>query len=357
MDDLFRDKFRKLLRQSPKVHEALLKDLDEILSHIEDRYNKYFNLDEKVPGVYLVVSQNDLKNRIKDVKKGLSPGSSESLVSKLTLPLQIPPPFGVLPLIKGEKGEMATQVDGSLLKMVLDSLNSFIRQDGNVSYRQLIYMKELVKELEELVESPDFANAKSAPFDKGGQAHALLQVLMYMNFNSSSMASYLIGEIVDTINALHEPHEKRERLAQYYKEYNQMQVKPGVAFKPRCKPLKEQLNSWLEDEMDYVEQKQRLFSVVPVMKDDFIMPDEEKMHFSTSVEVLSLFIRSCMDTKFVLNKQKTPMLKAVVKFMRTVEQENLSYKSMRNSWYTADKGNKEKLKSILMEMYKVVHRY
>jgi hypothetical protein len=64
-----------------------------------------------------------------------------------------------------------------------------------------------------------------------------------------------------------------------------------------------------------------------------------------------------MDVNLILNKQKTPVLRMVAKSMRTVEQESLSYKSMRNSWYQADKRNKEKLKGILMDMYKAVHKY
>jgi hypothetical protein len=70
-----------------------------------------------------------------------------------------------------------------------------------------------------------------------------------------------------------------------------------------------------------------------------------------------LFLRAGMDVRFILNKQKTPMLKLVSKYMRTIEQENISYKSMRNNWYNIEKGHKERLKDILMDMYKVVHKY
>jgi len=148
---VFNGKFKKAAYV--KVFDAVQKDLEEILSHIEHRYTKYFNPDEKVPSSYLLVTQTDLRKRIKNIKKGF-----------------------------------AQQIaDEELLQMVFQPLNLFVKVDGYVIYRQLMYVKDLICEFEEL----QFQS------DKERNLKNFLQTLVYMNFNTSIFTSYLINRVVD----------------------------------------------------------------------------------------------------------------------------------------------------------------
>jgi hypothetical protein len=249
-------------------------------------------------------------------------------------------------LRKGTKAlrvNLEGRVERPLAKLVMEPLNGFVRQEQNVSYRQLMYMRELIKELEEM--------------SLAMQGKELVELLVYWNFNSTELMQHIVGGMLDAMDALAGQSEKIERLAQYQKEFNQMQVKPGVVLRPGSASLKDQLCLWIGEEMDFVQQRSRLVPMAQGLMDGRQFIEEKKLHFSVSVSVLTLFLRTCQDSGFVLNKKVEPMLRVVSQFTRTAEQEEISYKSMRNSWHEVEKGHKEKLKGILMEMYKRAHRY
>lgn len=108
-------------------------------------------------------------------------------------------------------------------------------------------------------------------------------------------------EIVNSINALPEQNQRVEPLADYLKQCDQAQIKPGVSFRHNSVPLKEQLSNWIAEEMVYLEKSQTLLSGPGSV--DEVIADEEKLQFSVSVDVLSILARAAKDSKIILNKQ------------------------------------------------------
>jgi hypothetical protein len=172
-----------------------------------------------------------------------------------------------------------------------------------------------------------------------------------------SFVSFCINEIEDKINSMPEHNDKIDQFGYCLKQTNQVQVKPGFAFEQNNESVKEQVATWISEELLYYEQKHRLLSVVPVFKNDALITEEHKLHFSVSVDVLTLLARSAKDSKLILNKQMSGMFRNISKFCRTKNAENPSASSMLKKSYVAERSNKKAAIDILHEMIKNINRY
>jgi hypothetical protein len=312
MDVAFKGKLENDSEPRGRLFDVILKDLEEILTHIENRYTKYFSLEEKVPASYFQVSQPDLKKRVNELRE-----------------------FSIRVLANNQ-----------LIKIIFNPLDAFLGREEKVSYRQLMYVKELVSEMEGWASESEASTSLKS----------FLALLLYMNFNAVKVVSFLMQEIADSTNALPEQNQRLERLADYLKQCNQTQTKPGVSFRHNLPPLKDQLSDWIEEEMVCLEKKQTRFSVVPGYADE-VIADEEKLHLSFSIDIFSLLIRAAKDSKMFLNKELKGIFRIVSRFVRTVKVDKPSPNSMFNKSYVADRNAKEAAIDLLHEMIRNLRKY
>jgi hypothetical protein len=312
LDVAFKGKLENLSEPHGRLYDVILKDLEEILTHIENRYTKYFSLEEKVPASYFQASQPDLKRRVNELR------------------------------------EFSTRVlaNNKLIKIVFNPLDAFLKREEKVSYRQLMYVKDLVSEME----------AWASESEASTSFKSFLSLLLYMNFNGLKVVSFLMQEIADSTNALPEQNQRLERLAEYLKQCNQTQTRPGVSYRHNLPPLKHQLSDWIAEEMVCMEKKQLRFSVVPEHVDEAI-GDEEKLHLAFSVDILSLLIRAAKDSKMFLNKELKGIFRIVSRFVRTGKVDKPSPNSMFNKSYAAERNAKDAAIDLLHEMISNLRKY
>jgi hypothetical protein len=312
MDVAFKGKLENDSEPRGRLFDVILKDLEEILTHIENRYTKYFSLEEKVPASYFQVSQPDLKKRVNELRE-----------------------FSIRVLANNQ-----------LIKIVFNPLDAFLGREEKVSYRQLMYVKDLVSEME----------GWASESEPSTTLRSFLALLLYMNFNAVKVVSFLMQEIADSANALPEQNQRLERLADYLKQCNQTQTKPGVSFRHNIPPLKDQLSDWIEEEMVCLEKKQTRFSVIPGYADE-VIADEEKLHLSFSIDIFSLLMRAAKDSKMFLNKELKGIFRIVSRFVRTGKVDKPSPNSMFNKSYVAERNAKEAAIDLLHEMIRNLRKY
>jgi hypothetical protein len=121
--------------------------------------------------------------------------------------------------------------------------------------------------------------------------------------------------------------------------------------------IKDVICGWINEELHYLETKHRLLSVAPVIKDEQLLSDDEKLHFSVSVHVLGILARAAHDSKLLLNKNGTVVFKNVSKYCRTLQTKSPGAGSMDRKSHEAERGHKEKAVNVLQEMIKWVHGY
>lgn len=315
---------KNLNRSSLKdLHNTLISTLAELLSFIEVRFLPYLSMDERVPVTYLTVTGKELKQR----------------VDKLKIEL------------------LNQEANKQLANIVLDNLYSFIKrlkEDLPVTFRELLYQKDLLKELE-LLELPEGENCVFTALD---------ELLIYLNFNSKSYMGYFTRKLAKKINVNESISDKLERLLFHYKQFNQMHRKPGVILNPQYGDLKTELSNWFTQEIFYLEKKLHLI-IVPMngnaeqkgLKTASPKNEPQKLLCILSVDQMALVLRSADDLKIIMARSLNSVFKAIVPHLSTPYQDNISYDSMRSKSYTAETRDKEIVIQTLEQMIKKIKEY
>ncbi|MFV8466970.1 hypothetical protein [Flavobacterium sp. LB1P62] len=304
-----------------QVINTLISCFDELLSFIETRFSDYLSLDLRVPATYLVISKKKLKQKIDKLKN-----SSTSTIN-----------------------------DQKVTTILFDSLYSFVNSKGNekVTFRQVLYRKQLIKELEllKVMQNKDHSNS------------ALDEILIYMNFNSRTYINYFTNCVADKINCCENATGKMETLLFYFKEFNQIHCKDGVILNPHHQDLKTVLSDWFKHEMMYLEKKLH-FSVIPLVNVDkkqnqttVIGNMNDKVLCKLSTDQTALLLRASDELKILIAKSMNHVFKTIVPFLSTPNKVDLSYDSMRSKSYVAEERDKKIVIETLERMIKQIKEY
>jgi len=311
---------RTALKQLFKV---LINSIDELLSFIEVRCFTYLSPNERVPATYRLRAKNEFKINIE----------------KLSI-------------------RLAYQAwDKCLADMVLNSLQIFInrfKDDLPVTFNELLYQRELLKELELLEDSKN----ENCVFS------SLNELLIYLNYNTKSYVNYFTKMVAEKIKGFESISDKLDSLLFLFKEFNQMHRKPGVILHAQYSDLKTELANWFTQEIFYLEKKLHLNIVplngnpkqsVPGVVIEKGLP--QKLLCILSVDQMALILRSTDDLKIVTARSLNSVFKTIVPHLSTPYQENISYDSMRSKSYTAETRDKEIVIQTLEQMIKKVREY
>lgn len=306
-----------------ELYNTLISSLEELLSFIEVRFFAYLSLNERVPVTYLAVAGKELKQRVDKLKTKL----------------------------------LGQEINQELADIVLNSLYCFInrlKEDFPVTFRELLYQKDLLKELE-LLEPPQCETCVFTALD---------ELLIFLNFNNKSYIGYVTKRIAERLNANENIADKLERLLFHYKQFNQMHRKPGVILNPQYGDLKTELSNWFAQEIFYLEKRLHL-TIVPIngsteQKSSGTVSQKtepQKLLCILSVDQMALLLRAADDLKIVTARSLNAVFKTIVPHLSTPYQENISYDSMRSKSYTAETRDKEIVIQTLQQMIKKIKEY
>ncbi|MCV9387891.1 hypothetical protein [Reichenbachiella ulvae] len=290
------------------LYKVVYGSLEELLTYIEKYFSKYFSLKAKIPDCYRIIANRDFQEYLPDIEYSLK-----------------------------RKG-----VNIRLLQIVLVPFGQFkeIRNREKTSFRKLIYLKEMLKELQELAENEH----ENEELDGD-----ILSNMMYLNYNSFRFFGYYTRFIKLCYQKEDTLYGQMENLAWFNKCISQTQIKPGVAYKPRQKSLKENLLDWLDEEVLYLEKQQQLsLNLSPNKYEDF--PMDFKLHTNLSVAQLAYLIKVFIDSGVFKNRNQREVLRFLARFMRTKRAENVSAESLRTKFYNVEHNTKEGVKDLLINM-------
>jgi hypothetical protein len=295
------------------IYDAVTQHIRELLLYIESHYPKYFNKEEKVPDIFLIDYQATLKKELRILEKS-----------------------------------HFTRIDSRLRQIISNHLQKHLQRNSEVTitYKKVAYIKELLSELRDLSATPEKAT------------DLLMDLLIRMNFNTADLLNYYVDKLQVSIGACKTQAQKLEVLLLTFKKLKQLQLKPGVAFKPQMISLKEQVVGWISEEIYYLEKQQSFLGAASIQLHSIHEKDEdEKLHTALSVQQLAIFIRAARDTGMLTNKNQTALLKTIAKVFRTPYAETISAESLRIKYYMPEPGATQSVKDLLMEMFKKVQSY
>jgi len=209
-----------------------------------------------------------------------------------------------------------------------------------------MYAKEVSKELYRLMErEPEIQDINEE----------LRQIMYYINYNSIKVVTYHAHFITKLLEESETRAEKIEKLSFILKKINQSQVKPGIRYNQNGSPLKDQLNIYIMEEIDYQERLQQSGNSSPDRASDSFLSGF-KLKFQASVSQLAYLLRIFMETKFILNNNLTHILHFLVKYVITKRSETISYGSFRSKFYSVETGTKESVRNMLVTMIQYIDR-
>ena len=304
------------------VYDNLISCFDELLSFIEVRFSTYLSLDERVPATYLLVTKKELSQRLGKLKTRL---------------------YKLVP-------------DRRIVDIVLNTMYSFTNRpqgDYPVTFREVLYKKELIKELE-VLEDPEKETCIYT---------ALNELLIYLNFNSKAFANHVTERLAEKINEYDNLTDRLDQLLLNFKEFNQMHRKLGVILNPQNRDLKTVLSNWFVQEIFYLEKKMRL-SVIPLQSQPELIKQKvspekpkQKVMCILSTDQTGLILRASDELRILVAKSMNEVFKTIVPHLSTPYKEELSYDGMRSKSYVAEERDKQIAIETLERIIKKIKEY
>lgn len=295
-------------KTSTNLYKYVYQCLEDLLTYIEKYFSKYFSLRAKIPDCYKLIAIRDFQECFPDVESSLKEMSaSEKLLHVVFLPIK---------------------------RFTED------KHKEDISFRKLIYLKSMLKELKDL---------SAMKLNNADLNQKIICNLTYLNYNSYRFFGYCTEHIKKHYQQEDTLCGQIEKLAWFYKNISQAQVKPGVSYKPKQKPLKENLLEWIDEEMGFLEKRKQLTLNLPVNKYEGL-PLDFKINTNLSVSQLAYLIKLFMESGVMLNRNQREVLRFMSQFTRTKRAENVSAESLRTKFYNVEHNTKETVKDILIDM-------
>ncbi|MBZ4040955.1 MULTISPECIES: hypothetical protein [Flavobacterium] len=300
-----------------RISESIINTLDDLLYFIENRYPNYLNLDERVPVPYLLVSRKEILLKIGRLSK-----------KKTTI----------------------TDTN-QVLQIVIDAItvSNQINAGNKITYREVLYQKELLKKLEMQLASESKSNFYSA----------VDELLIEVNFNDSFYISHFIKNIVNRLKCQETLADKIGELLFCYKEFSQLSSSERIAFDPSKQNINFMLENWFKHEIKYLERKKQLSAEFDENNaaSESMQIGEDKVECTLSTDQMALILRAGDESRVLKAKSMSLVFKTIVPFLSTPFKKNLSYQSVRSKSYNAEDRDKEIAIQTLKKIIEKIKSY
>jgi hypothetical protein len=287
------------------LYNCVSQHLEDILNFIEDFFGNYFDRNEKVPAPYLLISIEQLCEQLQQLQKNLQ--------------------------INGG-------LDRELSEILVNNFKRFcsIKSTGP-TYNELLYQKDLMNELL----SDNVLQSESS----------VREVLFYFNFNNDDFVAYLFNKLKALTEDFASNKEKISALRYEQKTMNQLRTKLNCFLSRNMPALKEQVNSWIEEEIKFL-QIEPAFSV-PVRTES---GTDDKIQTSLSVSKLALLVRLMVIDKIITNRVVAQVLRVVIRTVATSQAENIGFSSFESKYHKTDKGTISAVKEMLFRWINILNQ-
>jgi hypothetical protein len=304
LDKLDRSSQVKSVRQ--EFFKLVYTHVDQILRFIERHFAKYFDQDAKAPDGYLSLASKDAQESMDLLGKSFTDRNADEKIVFLLL---------------------------HVLQNIVDSVS-----DRDITFRQVMYAKEMRKELFRLLERKPTRDLNEE----------LRQIMYYLNYNSVKVITYHAHYISALVDSAETRTEKIEKLSWVLKNISQAQVKPEIRYNQQAPALKDQLMEFITVEMEYQERLQRLNAPASQRPDSPL--SGFKLKFEASLAQLAYLIKIFLETKLISNNNLTHILQFLAASAITKRSETISFTSFRTKFYNVELGTKQSVRGMLTSM-------
>lgn len=265
----------------------LISQLFRLLDYLECYFGKYFNLDSKIPEEYGMLAARELAGQLERLLAMLAALSDEILKSCLEDYLK---PFA----------------EGAVIPPL--------------SYRQLIYLKTLIREISAVLEKAG---------DRPPEAD-IIAALYYLNFNHLAFFSYCQQRFRSEAAAARSAKDYAGMAASALSALRSIQTKPGFCLHSDWPGIREMMETWLRDELEAA-----MISTKPVSPSAQLIAstDEEKMELQLSVSQIACLARLFYEEHVFPEASVIDLLKFISRHYRSKRQQQISPGSLSKEYY------------------------
>ena len=230
--------------------------------------------------------------------------------------------------------------------MKTQPFEDFLLSGAEISYHELSYLLVLQRELISFTKQ----------HYEGNVNEQLCRLLLQLNFKSILFFNYYILQLKEKARNCTANTELIAFHSLQLKIINQLPVKTRLVYKHDILLIREQIGSWLCEELYYLEKQERFLYVEPQSKKEF-QSNETKVQTSLSVSHLAMAVKLLMEAKLITNTNSSDLIRMVARNFRTDRQEVISEESLRNKLYNFESATVNRLKDEIIGLMNLVRRY
>lgn len=291
-----------LLYESISIHVRF------ILDFIEEYFTKYFDRNEKVPFSYLIQSKEEILRQLKRLQQLFV---------------------------------MNKAPDSFLTDLIRSNFINFCKDEKTLTtYTELIYQKELVKELLSLPKP-----GKNENFQK-----ALEEKLICMNFNSTTFTDYLLNQLNIRIEQATTSKYKMATIASFRRSITLICLRPSVALCSNCPNVKETILNIIDKEFHSLQD-------VPEKQSSPVASEKALVHVQFRGTEIYLFHKAFIDAGGAPGETYKSILEKTAAYLSNKTKKGFSVESLQKNSDKVDYESKENLKRFLTKMIRNIDSY
>jgi|GEM_PF-7025553 len=210
--------------------------------------------------------------------------------------------------------------------------------EARMTYRELMYHTFFIVQFNDLISIELELNQDR-----------LIAFCYEVNFNNFNLVQFLTDELKLAMDQCANQEEINQLLRKELKSVNQQQLHTRKSFDDKSQSLKEIMIHWIEQEILFSEAKteQSKLSVPATILNS---REASKIEINFSVQQLGLLLRLFNDTKMIHSSSKQELMRIVAGTVRTSKVNDISIKSLHNSFYEHDDQTIDAVKHQLIQM-------
>jgi len=220
----------------------------------------------------------------------------------------------------------------TLIRIALEPINTFVNSNKtSYTHENIKYFDKLVKELKRLHKKADMGLKKD-----------LVDLLIFINFNNTDFLAYLTSMILTQVSKMESVEEQLIQLRWHQKQYRQRQSKSDIAFLPNRRNIKDQVVSWISEEIKFLEASKQLISLKNHAEGNL---EDTKLQLDLTVDQIAALAKIAKDSGIIKNEELTPVARLISKFVSTKRTSTISSSNLYNCMYKIEVENPEALKN------------
>jgi len=281
--------------------------LEKLRVFIEKEYHTYLNVNHKVPYRSILVKELEIENKLNLVKVRLVNCNLNDDLFKLAYQ----------PLLK-----VAT-----------------IKLQDNITYNEFYYCIDYINELYN-----HFQKIK-----KGITESVIMDWLFELNFNSLDFFDFQIDEITKNLGLMDSDIEKTDLLYHLLKKFNQSHDTNFRKFNQKIPPIKDQLISWVEEEIEYLSKKKNLSMYNSPNTNSRLA--KVKIQTNLSVAHFSYLNKLFMQANVLSHDNNNEFFRFITDNYKTKTIENISPDSFKSKYHNVEANTVIAVRQILLKLY------